>query len=69
MIITQAHLNNTYNIEGFTGTMIYSALVNFVGMEFEDVSKAMALKAWDICRGDKVTQRSLLKMVKEHVSK
>lgn len=68
MIVTQTKLNACNDIQGYTGTMIACAIGDFIGMDIEDCSKAFARKCWQVARGDKATQRSLIKMVKAHLS-
>lgn len=68
MIVTQAKLNACNDIQGYTGTMIAAAIVDFVGLNIEDHVKAFANKCWQVARCDKITQRSLIKMVKAHLA-
>lgn len=68
MIVTQAKLNACNDINGYTGTMIACAISDFVGMDIKDQEKAFANKCWQVARGDKITQRSLIKMAKSHLS-
>lgn len=69
MIITQAHLNNTYDIQGSVGTMIYSALKSFVGYEFDEAEKNIRLECYDLCKGTYMDHKSFFKIVKKHLSK
>lgn len=71
MIITQAHLNNTFDMTGAVGTMIYSVLVDHVGSDFNDydVERHVRINCHSQTRGTYMEASSLLKVVKKHLSK
>lgn len=68
MIVTQDKLNACSDLNGYIGTMIACSISDFVNMDLELHTKEFTNKCWQVARGDKLTQRSLIKMVKAYLA-
>lgn len=71
MIITQSHLNGTFDMTGVVATMIYSVLVDHVDSDFNDydTERHIRINCQRQVRGTYMEPSSLFKIVKKYLNK